>query len=192
MNKSLLPLVGTLTAALMATSMSFALPITGSLDFSGGAKFDGTTLDDATKVLSWTSVNVTPLGVTVGSALDTTINPGDSVSMTNAWTFGAGTANLWTVGGFTFDLGTSTVIFQDVDFLSIKGTGVLTGNGYDSTPGSWFFTSQGRGIGEGNFSFSATTRADAASVPDAGASGLLFGSALAGLAWAKRRQKRSV
>ena len=192
MNKSLLPLVGTLTAALMATSMSFALPITGSLDFSGGAKFDGTTLDDATKVLSWTSVNVTPLGVTVGSALDTTINPGDSVTMTNAWSFNSGVANLWTVGGFTFDLGTSAVIFQSLDFLSVKGEGTLTGNNYDPTPGTWFFTSQGQGIGEGNFSFSATTRAGAASVPDAGASGLLFGSALAGLAWAKHRQKRSV
>jgi hypothetical protein len=192
MKKSFLPLVGTLTAALMATSMSFALPITGSLDFSGGAKLDGTTLDNATKVLSWSSVNVTNLGVTVGSTLDTTINPGDAVSMPNAWTFNAGVNNLWTVGGFTFDLGTSTVIFQDVDFLSIKGAGVLSGNGYDPTPGTWFFTSQGRGIGEGNFSFSATTRAETASVPDAGASGLLFGSALAGLAWAKRRQKRSV
>jgi len=188
MRKIFLPLLGTLTAALLAANLTFAAPITGSVDFSGGAVLNGTTLADATQVLSWSSVNVTPLGVTLDSVLDTTINPGDGVAMTGPWSFNAGRSALWTVGGFLFDLETSGVIAQTVDFLSVKGFGTLSGNGFDATPGTWFFTSQGAGIGNGNFSFSATTRATPASVPDGGTTAILLGAACIGLAVSTRRK----
>jgi hypothetical protein len=181
-----LPLFGALSAALLAANLSMATPITGSLDFSGGAQLDGSTLGSATQVLTWTSVNVTPLGVTPGSALDTTINPGDSVSMLGPWAFTSGATGLWSVGGFTFDLATSGIVFQTDDFLSVKGYGSVSGNSFDPTPGMWFFTSQGKGIGEGNFSFSATTRA----VPDGGTTSILLGAALIGLAAGAKRKNR--
>lgn len=184
-----LPLFGAFSAALLAANLSLAAPITGSLDFSGGAKFDGTTLGSATQVLTWTSVNVTPMGVTPGSVLDTTINPGDSVLMLGPWAFTSGVAGLWSVGGFTFDLATSGIIAQTNDFLSVKGYGTASGNGYDPTPGVWFFTSQGAGIGEGNFSFSAATKVTN-TVPDGGTTSILFGAALIGLAAGAKRRNR--
>jgi len=188
MRKTFLPLLGTLTAALMAANFSLAIPITGSVDFSGGASLNGTTLDNATQVLTWTSVNVTPFGVTIGSALDSTINPGDAVAMTGPWSFNSGRSALWMVGGFVFDLQTSGVIEQTVDFISVKGYGMLSGNGFDPTPGTWFFTSQGAGIGNGNFSFSAATLAQTTAVPDGGTTALLFGAACIGLVVSTRRK----
>lgn len=192
MKKAFLPLVGTFFAALMATSMSFALPITGSLDFSGGVLLDGTSLSTATKVLNWSSVAVTNGGVTAGSTLDTTINPGDSVTMSFPWSFNSGMPALWTVGGFTFNLGTSSVIFQDSEFLTVKGFGLIVGNGYDPTPATWYFTSQGQGLTDSNFSFSATTLGTRSLVPDSGATALLFSAAFCGLALTQRFKRRGV
>ena len=51
---------------------------------------------------------------------------------------------LWSVGGFTFDLIASTVLFQNFGFLFVSGTGIITGNG-QTFDGTWMFTSQGPG-----------------------------------------------
>ena len=37
---------------------------------------------------------------------------------------------LWSVGGFTFNLIASTILFQEDGFLFVSGTGTITGNGY--------------------------------------------------------------
>ncbi|MFO1446946.1 MAG: hypothetical protein U1F61_02115 [Opitutaceae bacterium] len=172
--------LGALSLALVAICSVSALPITGSLDFSGGATLDGDNLGVVTKVVSWSMVRVTPGGVTPGSALDSTINDGDAVTMNSPWEFDSGLNQLWSVGGFTFDLVTSSIDFQSQFFLAVEGKGVISGNGFDPTPGSWFFTSQGQGIANGQFSFSATTIARPVSVPEGASTGGLLGLALAG------------
>lgn len=187
MKNALISAITLFTGILMAGNTGFALPITGSVDFSGGAALDGTTLDNATQVLSWSSVSVTPLGVTPGSVLDAFINPGDSVAMVGPWDFTAGRSNLWSIHGFTFDLETSGIIAQTADFLSVKGFGMLSGNGYDPTPGTWFFSSQGAGIGSANFAFAASTRSGPVSVPDQGITLVLLGATLCVLVLTQRR-----
>lgn len=153
-----------------------AIPIDGVVNMSGGAALNGS-LGTATGVTSWSNVMVT--SVTSGSALDSFINVNDSVTMAAPWTFASGQAGLWTVGGFTFDLTTSAVEFQSGSFLSVKGVGYISGNGFDSTIGDWYFSSQGQAAND-VFSFSATTVPNG-SVPDGGGTVAMLGAALVGL-----------
>ena len=74
------------------------------------------------------------------------------------WTFTSGLANLWSVGGFTFNLTTSSIIQQGNGFLAVSGTGTITGNGYTDTPGTWKFSTQNPPA-NGVFSFSASITA---------------------------------
>lgn len=179
-------IIATFALGAMAVT-AHAVQITGTLDIAGGVTLNTNSLTTATQVSVFSNVIVT--GVTVGSILDTTINIGNSVAMTQPWVFGAGKDDLWSVGGFTFDLNTSTIITQTSGLLYVTGTGVLTGNGYDATPGMWAFTSQSTsGVGDNNnFSFSATTEARPAGVPDGGATAILLGSSLLGLALVSRK-----
>jgi len=149
------------------------------IDFSGGATFNTNSLATASSVIAggWTNVSVT--AVTAGSILDTTINPGAPVTMTGAvWNFNNGALpNLWTVGGFTFNLTSSAVMMQNASFLNVQGTGFLSGNGYDVTPGNWYFTSQGGG--DNNlFSFSATNDTRPVGVPEGGSTVGMLGGCL--------------
>jgi hypothetical protein len=175
--------LGALLVTLVLSVKALAMPISGVLNFAGGATLDNADLSLATQVLSWQPVSVT----SVTGTLDTTINPGDAVTMApGAWSFTSGKANLWTVGGFTFSLATSGVT-QTVDFINVLGTGTISGNGYDPTPGFWYFSTQGA-TGIPQISFSATTRA----IPDGGTTALLLGLGLTGIALIARRQRKLV
>jgi hypothetical protein len=75
---------------------------------------------------------------------------------------------------------------QNKNFLNLEGQGVAYETGYDPTPGSWSITDTGRSATV-TFGFSAT-------VPDAGATALLVGLGLVGIAAglvAERRLVRS-
>lgn len=160
--------------ALWATS-ALAVPITGTVNFSGGATLNGPTAT-ATGVTAWNAVTVT--SVTPGSALAAFIAPPAPVTMTAPWMFNAGINGLWSVGGFTFDLYTSNVDFQNGAFVTVSGSGSIYGNGYESTPGLWYFSTQGAGA-NGVFSFSSTTEAQSA--PDGGSTLIALGTVLIGL-----------
>jgi hypothetical protein len=84
------------------------------------------------------------------------------------------------VNGFTFNLLSSTVVSRSATFLSVSGTGIITGPpGFDPTSGMWAFTSQNAsGRPHDTFSFSANTEA----VPDGGMTLALLGAGLMGLA----------
>jgi hypothetical protein len=89
---------------------------------------------------------------------------------------GPATPMLWQVGGFTFDLTSSTVVSQSATFLNVSGIGSASGNGFTSTPGTWSFTStQADGSSNPSFSFQSQT-----AVPEANTLAL-FGIGGAGL-----------
>jgi hypothetical protein len=80
--------------------------------------------------------------------------------MTAPWSFNSGLhPALWSVGGFTFDLTASNIVTpQGNGFLNVSGTGTITGNGFNATPGNWKFSTQNPPA-NGVFSFSASTTA---------------------------------
>jgi hypothetical protein len=147
--------------------------ITGMLNISGTATYD-LPIANATQITMFTDV------VTGGA------NTGDfsgigamvAVTMTAPYVFNPSTPTpaLWSVAGFTFDLLTSQIITQSNNGILITGTGIISGNGFDPTPGTWGFSQQ-KGSGT-VLTFSATTEA----VPDGGMTLALLGVGLIGLA----------
>jgi VPDSG-CTERM motif len=156
-----------------------AAQITGLLNISGTATFNTNSLATATQVTQFTDVTVGG-----GSTGDfASIPAGTLVAMASPYIFSpsTGTPALWNVGGFTFDLQTSTVVLQNNHFLSITGTGTIFGAGFNPTPGVWAFTSQNSsGRPHSTFTFSANTEAQG--VPDSGMTVTLLGLGLIGLA----------
>lgn len=131
-----------------------ARPIVGDIDFSGVVTFDTMSLATATRVTNWNTSFVTR-----DTADFSNIAMGTH-SVMSAWAFNPATPtpSLWTVGGFTFDLSSSTVVMQSSTFLNISGVGTLSGNGFDPTPGLWTFTSSNsNGNNTSTFSFQTNT-----------------------------------
>jgi len=178
-------LIKTLMAGLAAMVIAggFALsaqatPITGMLNIAGTANFNTNSLTTAS---SATFSDVLVLGGNTGTFAGFAI--GTPVVMAS-YTFDPSTITngLWSVNGFTFNLLSSTVATRNANFLSVSGTGIITGPaGFDATPGVWAFTSQNAGgHPHDTFSFSANT--EGAAVPDSGMTLALLGAGLMGLA----------
>lgn len=156
--------------------------INGAITFAGGAIFDTNSLATATRVNTFKDVTV----MSRDNDFTSTVNVGDSVTMAEPYIFtpSTPTPGLWSVGGFTFDLASSTVVLQNSNFLLITGTGTISGNGFDATPGTWSFTSQ-TPMANGVFSFSAGSGSQG--VPDGGTTVALLGFALAGIEVIRRK-----
>jgi VPDSG-CTERM motif len=161
--------------------------ITGQISFSGVVRLNSPSLLTATAVQQWRDVfnhnpgftNVT--GDPTGD-FGTFVNAGDLAHFATPWTFGLVSggpqAALWSVGGFTFNLLSSTVDMRTAVDLIIHGTGTITGNGFDATPGTWdFHITNAGGQNHQSFSFAAST----SGVPDGGSAIALLGIALAGI-----------
>ena len=125
-----------------------ATAITGDIQFAGEVAFDTNSLATATKVVTWFDVfhNAGFSSVTSGTGDFAGIAPGTSAAMAQ-WTFNPSTPTpgLWSVGGFTFDLLSSTVVTQNASTLVITGNGIVSGNGFDPTAMDWAFTTQSSG-----------------------------------------------
>jgi hypothetical protein len=175
--------VGLLSCGLFCQQAQ-ATPITGDITFGGVVTFDSTSLSAATQVSTWNSSFVTS-----DSGSFSSIPVLTSVSMTAPWIFNPSTATipLWQVGGFTFDLTSSTIVTQTNFFLNITGVGTLSGAGFDPTPGTWSFTvSNALGKPHATFGFTSDT---ASTVPEGGATAALLGLALAGVEVLRRKFK---
>ena len=167
-----------------------ATAITGGIQFAGEVQFDTNSLATATKVVTRFDVfhNAGFSSVTSGTGDFAGIAPGTSAAMAQ-WTFNPSTPtpSLWSVGGFTFDLLSSTVVTQNASTLVITGTGIVSGNGFDPTAMDWSFTTQSSGgRTRTTFSFSA----NGVAVPDGGSAVMLLGAALSALGMARRFLKR--
>ena len=175
----------------LSTQEAQAAKINGRIDFAGSVMFDSSALQSATQVLEWHDVfgngpnlsnvaNVTGTYHTFGGGIPL----GTQATMAIPWVFTSATPGLWTVGGFTFDLSSATIIMQTGTFLDIEGVGTVSGNGFEVTNARWAFSVQNAGGGGGEiFSFSANT----ASVPDGGSAVALLGISLVAIEFVRRK-----
>jgi len=174
--------VGLLSCGLLSRQAQ-ATPISGDITFGGVVTFDSTHLNLAKEVKTWDLAIVTSDSGSFGS-----IPILSNITMTAPWIFNPSTATipLWQVGGFTFNLTSSTIVSQDNFFLNITGIGTLSKAGFTTTPGDWSFTvSNAGGKKHTTFGFQADTAATA--VPDSGATAALLGFALAGVEAFRRK-----
>lgn len=137
--------------------------------------------------------------VTLDSGSFSTISSGTAATFTSStWFFTTGTAinNFWSVGGFTFELLSSSITSQGGTvfngpnangFVVANGTGIVSGNGYTPTAINWSFTSQDPKIPFGDSAGWTFSASSASLVPDGGATVMLLGLALSGVALLKRK-----
>ena len=182
--------------AALSTQEAQAAQINGRLDLAGSVMFDSSALQNVTQVLEWRDVfgnagfsnvaGVTGTYATFGGGIPL----GTQATMAIPWTFlppPGGQPGLWTVGGFTFDLTSATILTQNSRFLNISGVGTVSGNGFDATLAHWAFTVQNAGGGTGDFfSFSANT-ASGNGVPDGGSAVALLGISLVAIEFVRRK-----
>jgi len=175
-----------LISCALCVQQAQAVPITGAITFAGGVTLNSGSVNTATQVLTWLDESGDMPTVQSGSGSFAGLD-GQTAIFAFPWTFGSGQAALWTVGGFTFNLISSTIISQMGDgFLAVSGTGTISGNGYATTTGvTWNFTVQDD-ASNGVFSFSGASEA----IPDGGPTVALLGLALAGIEGIRRKLMR--
>ncbi|WP_224961954.1 PEP-CTERM sorting domain-containing protein [Geomonas subterranea] len=180
------PAVLATAALVMLTTSAWAIPITGTINFtgSGHATPNAAAIINATGVFFGDSqVAGTNSGTYSAIAVGTpvvftgfTFNPSSGlVPMESLWT-------LTSLGNtYSFDLNSINRGHQSKYFLNLLGEGVLHATGFDPTPGNWYYSSQ-----DGATAFSAES--SSAPVPEPGTFALL-GAGLLGLAvYGKRRR----
>src|SRR5438874_8635440 len=172
--------VGFVSCALFSQQAQ-ATAIQGNINFAGGVQFNTHSLLTATRVVTWFDVFGNPgfSNVAPGATGDFAgIAAGTQAAMAQPWIFNPSTATpgLWSVGGFTFDLLSSTIVAQTTTLLAISGTGIVSGNGFEPTSMEWSFTAQNAGQHNmTTFSFSGNRVSGAA--PDCGTQVRLLGGA---------------
>jgi hypothetical protein len=145
-------------------------------------------VNDATQVIGWLDGGDPPNMPTVESVSGVFatfgVMVGDSVTFTPTWSFNSGPISMfWQVDGFTFHLVASQVVFQPDGFVSVSGSGYITGPNDYRQGGNFRFTSQDDPA-DGVFSFSMS------SIPDGGATVALLGLSLAGIEGIRRKLRR--
>lgn len=164
-------------AIALAATTAHAAKIVGVISFDGQATINGSN----TGVSNFTGVTT---GIPITGSF-TSVAANTPVTIAAPWSFNSGPiANFWTVGGFTFNLSSSSIIFQSGQNVLVGGTGMITGNGFEATPGTWSYSSQS-GAGA-NVRFSASS----ATVPDGGATLALLGVSFLGLGGVSRLVRR--
>ncbi len=179
MKSSFFKIASAVLLALAINSIAIADPISGAITFAGGVILDTTSAGTATKVTAWTNPTVQS---TAGDF--SVLAVGTPVSFTAPWSFNSGSlSSLWSVGGFSFDLVSSSVVFQGFGAVFVSGTGWFNGPGLTSALGDWSFTSQDPSA-RGVFSFSASQ-----TVPEGGTTVLFLGVSMVALSFAARRRQ---
>jgi len=175
-------LLAGLTAIVVASGLALSAhadQIDGNIDFAGQVSFDNTHLGSATMVTAWHLAIVT--GTTGDFSSVPILSP---VTFVTPYVFNPPTAyaSLWSVGGFTFALTDSHIDSQSNFKLTIFGSGTVSGNGFDDTPGTWSFSvTQSNGRPQQEFSFQANSTA-VPGTPDSGSTVALLGVGLMAVA----------
>ena len=173
----------------LSTQQAQAAHINGTIDFAGSVRFDSSALQNTHQVVQWRDVfgNAGFSNVAAVSGDFSSIALGTQATMATPWIFNPSTPTpgLWSVGGFTFDLLSATVVTQTATFLNITGTGFVSGNGFESTAATWAFTVQNAGGNHDFFSFSANLATQG--VPDGGSAVAMLGIGLGLIEFIRRR-----
>ncbi len=113
--------------------------MTGNISFSAQLEYDTGDLNTANAVTRWGTTKVQAADGSFGG-----IAQGTAATFGGPWNFDPSTplAGLWSVGGFTFDLLTSSIVNQGGGFLTISGTGIITSTnqGFQPTAATWSFS----------------------------------------------------
>jgi len=170
MKKIFATIVGVAAIAVALTQTARAVPITGNLGISGAVFLDSTSAQTATEAVGW---NNTVVNGRSGTFLPIANNT--QVTMASPWFFTSGALNnFWMVGGFTFNLISSSIALRDGTFLNVLLAGTVIGNGFDKTAFTGTFqlaNPPANGLTE------FTSRMSFSSVPDSGSAMLLLGMA---------------
>lgn len=176
-----------------AAGIAQAVPITGDITFDGGVTLNTASAGTATEVTSWTGAGGVGMPTVVSAdGSFSGIAGGTSVAFSSPWFFDSGpVADLWSVGGFTFNLTSSSIVAQGgyPAGVLVDGIGSVSGNGLDSEAMTWSFSTQDPGaIGADSlvFSFSAAS-GTTGSVPDGGTTAMLLGLGVLGLGLLKKQ-----
>jgi len=159
-------------------------PITGNIGFSGLVQLDTTDAATATSAVSWQQEIV---GSDSGDFNG--IPHGTAVALAAPWSFNSGPiSDFWSVGGFTFNLASSSISGTRGRFLDVVLTGTVTGNGFEDTTFTGTFqvanpSADGLSRFTDRLSFGAA--APVTTVPDGAYTAMLLGLACAGLAGVK-------
>ena len=159
-------MLAVIVAGLVASALSMheaqAAQINGTIGFAGSVRFDSSVFQTVHQVNVWHDVNgnlgFSNVAAFTGDFMGHVVL-GQQATMHTPWIFipSTDTPVLWAVGGFSFHLRSSVVVHQDEEFLQIKGTGIISGNGFDDTVATWAVTIQDAGGNPDFFTFSASS-----------------------------------
>jgi hypothetical protein len=170
-----------------------AVPITGNITFAGGVTLNTSSAGTATEVLSWTGPGGTGLPLVISDdGSFSSIAPGTQATFAAPWSFNSGAVvSLWSVGGFTFDLTSSHIVFQGGSpaGVLVDGIGSVSGNGLSSEAMTWSFSTSDPGAAATGglvFSFQVAD-GTTGTVPDGGTTAMLLGLGVLGLGLLKKQ-----
>jgi hypothetical protein len=193
-NKSLV-LAAVAVAVCGLAGVAQAVPISGDITFAGGVELNTASAGTATEVLAWTGPGGSGLPVVISDdGSFSGVAPGTTATFTSPWFFNSGAvASLWSVGGFTFNLTSSKIVFQGGSpaGVLVDGVGAIMGNGLSPEAMSWSFSTSdpgATGVDGLVFSFQvADGTTGSSAVPDGGTTAMLLGLGVLGLGLVKKQ-----
>ena len=201
MKMKIIKIAGASLLAVALVPMAQAIPsITGTVTFDGTIQLGNSngvpvsSVANATQVLAWYGNNGVGSPYVASSSLALSAASFAPVTFATPWAFGP-QASLWSYVAsdgdtFAFSLNTITsgpTVQGNPSVLSVTGLGTISEISgpvaYANTPGTWSFSTSDPAAG-GVFSFQA---ASGTNVPDGGATMMLLGMALSGVALLRRK-----
>jgi hypothetical protein len=195
MKKKSLVLAAVAVAVCGLAGVAQAVPISGDITFAGGVELNTASAGTATEVLSWTGPGGSGMPVVISDdGSFSGVATGSTATFTAPWFFNSGAvASLWSVGGFTFNLTSSHIVFQGGSpaGVLVDGVGAIMGNGLTPEAMSWSFSTSdpgATGVDGLVFSFQvADGTTGTSAVPDGGTTAMLLGLGVLGLGLVKKQ-----
>jgi hypothetical protein len=190
MKRKLVTMAAITAAVCGLAGVAHAIPISGNITFAGGVSLDTESAGTATEVLSWTGPGGSGMPQVISAdGSFSGIAGGTEASFTAPWQFNSGPVSaLWSVGGFTFDLTSSHIVFQGGSpaGVLVDGIGAVSGGeGLDAEAMTWSFSTSDPSAA-GIFSFQVAD-GTVGEVPDGGTTAMLLGLGVLAIGMLKKQ-----